>query len=338
LTSSDHVAVSYRLLLGIYLIVPLCLIVQIVDNFLLGNVIQQSLPSSPRHYFIYQILFGTPHIIASTIIIISNKEYFNLYRNRLLVVTILIIAFFAIGKRVFSYNILFIIVATFTIIHVIRQQFGIGNSVGKLSGLTYFLWSWSGIILGIILYNAIFLRRKLDHQHINYMKTCLMFLSIFLCILAMKCHSKIRSQLGKVFLWSNTIMIITVFYFYLGQYYFFAMLVPRIVHDITAFVFYITHDYNRHVSNNQRNIYKIFNIRKFGYYMLLPLAAVMITFILEKYGDYYFNIVSESLFDVHVRRPISLAFIGYLGLMHYYTEAFTWKRGSPYRNYIFLQP
>jgi hypothetical protein len=33
-------------------------------------------------------------------------------------------------------------------------------------------------------------------------------------------------------------------------------------------------------------------------------------------------------------RAISIGFLGYLGMMHYYMESFTWKSGSPYRKYI----
>jgi hypothetical protein len=39
------------------------------------------------------------------------------------------------------------------------------------------------------------------------------------------------------------------FYFYSQQYYFLAILVPRLVHDATAYVFYVTHDYNKHHSH-----------------------------------------------------------------------------------------
>jgi len=37
---------------------------------------------------------------------------------------------------------------------------------------------------------------------------------------------------------------------------------------------------------------------------------------------------------MEINKAITLGVLGYLALMHYYTEAFTWKQGSPYRRFI----
>jgi len=44
--------------------------------------------------------------------------------------------------------------------------------------------------------------------------------------------------------------------------------------------------------------------------------------------------LTEFLFGVEIRKAVSLGVIGYLALLHYYTEAFTWKNDSPYRKFI----
>jgi uncharacterized membrane protein YjjB (DUF3815 family) len=46
------------------------------------------------------------------------------------------------------------------------------------------------------------------------------------------------------------------------------------------------------------------------------------------------NLITIYLFDVEFRKVITVGLLGYLALMHYYTEAFTWKQGSPYRRFI----
>ena len=48
--------------------------------------------------------------------------------------------------------------------------------------------------------------------------------------------------------------------------------------------------------------------------------------------------IAKDLFDVQPRRPVSYIFVGYLSMMHYYMEAFTWKTASPYRRYIAMSP
>jgi hypothetical protein len=37
---------------------------------------------------------------------------------------------------------------------------------------------------------------------------------------------------------------------------------------------------------------------------------------------------------VEIHKAITLGLLGYFALMHYYTEAFTWKQESPYRRFI----
>ncbi|MCK5431239.1 MAG: hypothetical protein KAJ03_00775, partial [Gammaproteobacteria bacterium] len=82
--TGKKLAVSFRLLLGLYSIIPVCLVLQVLDSQLWGVFLKANLPSSPTHFILFQILFGTPHIIASAIVMTSNKEYLKFYKNKLL--------------------------------------------------------------------------------------------------------------------------------------------------------------------------------------------------------------------------------------------------------------
>jgi hypothetical protein len=46
------------------------------------------------------------------------------------------------------------------------------------------------------------------------------------------------------------------------------------------------------------------------------------------------NWILQSLFSTQIYKAVTLGLIGYLALMHYYTEAFVWSAGSPLRRYI----
>ena len=52
----DHkpLAISFRLLLGLYAIIPLCLWLQLFDSWFWQRVLQQSLPSSPTQFLLFQ--------------------------------------------------------------------------------------------------------------------------------------------------------------------------------------------------------------------------------------------------------------------------------------------
>jgi hypothetical protein len=67
---------------------------------------------------------------------------------------------------------------------------------------------------------------------------------------------------------------------------------------------------------------------------VLPLLSFGLTYLLQVYGDAWVNWILQSLFSTQIYKAVTLGLIGYLALMHYYTEAFVWSAGSPLRRYI----
>src|SRR6516162_8648357 len=80
---ASRVAISARFLLGIYLIVPLCLLAMVLDRLCWGGSLFHALPTSPESFFFFQLVFGTPHIIASSIILAANADYVRAFWVRL---------------------------------------------------------------------------------------------------------------------------------------------------------------------------------------------------------------------------------------------------------------
>ena len=72
LSNEQKLAVSFRLLLGLYAIIPVCLLLQSFDGWYWQGFLKNNLPSSPTHFILFQILFGTPHIVASAIVLVSK--------------------------------------------------------------------------------------------------------------------------------------------------------------------------------------------------------------------------------------------------------------------------
>jgi len=326
--------VSMRLLLGLYAIIPVCLLLAFFDTWFWQDFLKTNLPSSPSHFLLFQILFGTPHIIASAVILVTNTEYLSFYKHKLLFMTAAIAIVFGIGSLFIPYRVFYLAVAAWTVFHVLKQQHGICRGVCRLPAWAFYLLLWLSVAAGFFIYVGIFLKNSLDVQQVEWLKEFAGGLCIVLLCSAVFCQRYVASVFGKCFLWANILLVLTSFYLYLHQYYFLAILVPRLVHDTTAYIFYVTHDYNKHHLRPKNTIYRCAAYFNLPIFIVLPLISFVLAFVLQAYGDSVVNMISNLFFGTNIRKAVTVGFLGYLGLMHYYTEAFTWKNDSPYRQFI----
>ena len=331
-------AVSFKLLLALYAIIPLCLIIQQVDSFALHGVLLQYLPSSPSHFLLFQVIFGTPHILASTVLLASNKDYFSFYQKKILIMTLAIMVFFAVASQLLSYYVLYIVVASWTVYHVLKQQHGVGRGIYQLPNWAFYLLLWLSIGAGISIYMGIFLKNTLTVQQAEWVKQAAGGLVIGLLFGTVWCQQYMKTRFASLFMWANSCLIFASFYLYIQEYYFLAILIPRLVHDATAYVFYVAHDVNKHAGHPQNFLYRWAAKIKLNVFIVLPLVSFSLTYLLQVYGDQWFEVLTQFLFGMEIRQAITVGLIGYFSLMHYYTEAFTWKYGSPYRKYIRFKP
>jgi hypothetical protein len=330
----EKLAVSFRLLLSLYLIIPICLLLQWFDGLFWQRTLAENLPSSPSHFLLFQILFGTPHIIASAVVLVTNGEYLNFYKQKVIYMTIAIIVFFGLGSLIIPYRVLYLIVAFWTVFHVLKQQHGIARGVCRLPSWAFNLMLWLSVAAGFFIYAGIFLKNSLDVQQAEWIKQAAAGLCTGLVFSAILCQRSVPTAFGKWFLWSNIGLVLSSFYLYVQEYYFFAILVPRLVHDTTAYFFYVTHDYNKHFRQPQNFFYRQIRRCHLPIVIVLPVVSFALAFILQAYGDMAVNAVTDFFFGMEIRKAVTVGLLGYLGLMHYYTESFTWKQDSPYRRFI----
>ena len=249
-------AVSFRLLLGLYLIIPVCLMLQWLDSWFWQNYLRENLPSSPSHFLLFQLLFGTPHIVASAIILASNTEYLKLYQRNIIIMTAALAVVFGLGSLFIPYRVLYIAVACWTVFHVLKQQHGIGRGICRLPEWAFQLLLWLSVAAGILIYLGIFLKNSLDAQQVTWIKQSVAVLCVALTICALLSQRYVPSTFAKWFLWANVFLVISSFYLFAQRYYFLAILVPRLVHDATAYIFYVMHDYNKHHQQPKNFIYR----------------------------------------------------------------------------------
>ena len=331
---AQRLSISARFLLGIYAIVPLCLVAMIVDRLFWNGTLVHALPTSPESFFFFQLIFGTPHIIASSVILFTNRAYFGTYWLRLMLFTLLLLLFFGVGSLFIPYDVFLAVVGSATVLHVIKQQVGIGKGLCRLSSWLYEAWGWTLIVLGAILYYAIYTGTEHSPAVLSWIHGVLWALSALALALTLGCHVRITTTLGRLYLWANTLMVLQAVLFYAEGYSFLAILGPRLVHDLTAFTFYVAHDVNRHGARPQNLLYRVASKLGLGIVWVCPVLAMLLTYLIDCFVDPFARLWVTPVLGYDLPYAASFIIVGYLGMLHYYTEVFTWRQGSPYRQHI----
>lgn len=337
---ATRLTISNRFLLGIYAIVPICSVAMVCDRLFWHDSLLRSLPTSPESFFIVQLLFGTPHIIASSVILFTNRAYVRAYWLRIVLFSLLLLLFFGGGYLFIPghYTVFLAIVGAATILHVIKQQVGVGKGICRLSSWIYEAWGWTMIVFGSILYYAIYSDHRFSASTTFWVDGVLLVLAGLIFALTIACHLRIKTALGRYYLWANGLMVLQGGLFYAEGYSFLAILSPRLVHDLTAFTFYVVHDVNRHSEEPQNLLYRLASKLGLGLFWVCPAIAVLLTFLIGRYADPLADFVMKPVLGHGFEYPVSFLIVGYLGLLHYYTEVFTWRHGSPYREHVALTP
>ncbi len=331
---AGRMAVSFRFLLSLYVVIPLCLLLAAADRWLLAGQLRASLPSSPSHFLLFQLLFGTPHIIASNLLLAGHADYLCEFKHKLLGMSLCIALFFGVGSLFIPYRVLYVLTACWTVYHVLKQQHGVAKAVCGLPPLAFYLQLWLSVAAGILIYLGVFLKNSLSPEHADLVFWSSGLLSGLLLLSTLWAQRFPRTGFGKWFLWANSFLVAASWLVYAGQYYFLAILMPRLVHDITAYTFYVSHDVNRQAEGPDGWLHRAAAACGLPPAWVLPAVSVLLTFVLQQYGDAAVNWLTEYWFSVPVYKAVSVGLIGYLALMHYYSEAFVWAKGSPLRRYI----
>lgn len=327
-------AISLRVLLGLYAIIPLCLLLQMLDQTLWHGALQAALPNSFKQLLLFQILFGTPHILASNIILASNPEYLQFFKTKLLRMSICIVLVFGLGSLFIPYKVLYCATALWTVHHVLKQQHGIARGVCRLPNRAFNVLVLFSVGAGFAIYLGIFLKNSLSLLATTWLQTTAAILCFALLAATLWSQRFVTTVFGKLFLWANTLLVLSSFWLYVSHYYLLAILIPRVVHDVTAFSVYITHDYNRQQQLADNKLYRWAQRCHIPVCVVLPTLAFTLAFVLQRYGDALIHDLTLVVFKVAVPKAITLGLIGYLSLMHYYAESFTWQQDSPYRRFI----
>ena len=320
--------IDCRWLLALYAVIPLSLLLVFTDAWLFqGRAVYQHIPTQPEDWPFWTVIFGLPHIIAS-LITMADREYLTHYRRTLLW-PLLIFAGIAtaghIGPQPLSFNLLFLFLAFYTIYHVLAQQLGLTlMMMGTAPTRTFQLWKWLLIIAGMAIYMNVYGERYLGNIWLGKVSLydaltyTAALISAALIVLAIRLTPTSRHRIGIWYLWGNVALILSTLLIQEVGYSLFVILIPRVIHDVTAYIVYITHDRNRNKHEPINSIYRLTSFTRLSPIILLPLLSIGIAFMLTSYRQY-------ALISIVV---LTVSFL------HYYFEGFIWRGPNPHRRHV----
>jgi hypothetical protein len=310
-------SINRRWLLELHWIIPVVLLIIACDQLFFSSRLQLLLPDSPERIFLFLVFFNLPHIVASHFSFLDG-EYFSLYKWRLIAIVLFIVLAVTLIPRFLGLEAFFLFFATWTIVHVVGQQFGIARMFSSFSNLSFGIWKYSGAILSLALYFGVYAPNLLAQVSRPLMLAGEVVLAILFLAMTIQAHFKTQDRFGRKFLWSTFAALATAGVCYGLGYPFFVVLIPRVLHDVTAFLFYGIHDHNRSLVSRENWLYRVLKPSFVSPALLGPCLAVVLAFPIT-----YF-----------VQHQWAYSLMAGLGFFHYYTDGFVWKSASVHRRYI----
>ena len=334
MATSEQLAhsIDCRWLLALYALIPLSLLAIVVDTLLLnGQGIHQYLPDRPEQWPFWTVIFGLPHIIASQLTM-SDREYLSFYRRSLLWPLIIFAAIASaghFGPQPLSYNLLFVIFAFYTIYHVLAQQLGLTlMMMGIAPSRLFRYWKWTSVLAGFAIYINVYGQQYMGNMAFSLGDRVIDIQQLFTWIAALLCAAQLilawrlapssRHRIGVWYMWSNVALLLSALLINHIGYTLFVILIPRVIHDLTAYTVYITHDRNRNRQGRINPLYRLTGGGRLSPLLLLPALSIAIAFVLSSHQHY--PVISIAILTV--------------SFLHYYFEGFIWRGPNPHRNYV----
>lgn len=311
-------AVSRRLLLALYGIIPLIAALVAIDSTVLHSSLKHAIGLSATTATIYILFLELPHIIGS-FISYADDEYIRFYKKKILVYLPLLLAC-VFALVMFNAQLAFGLYVVYTMYHSIKQQTGIAALFVGTKSVFHVLWSYAGIITAVLGNFYIFAPQSAGPLaflvSVPVITSCA---TVFVLLGLAYMISLKRRDIGLWYVGATTLLVLTSYGCLLLGYLFFAVLLIRFVHDTTAFTFYAVHDGNRNANASPNILYRYIRFIPLPLFLVTPVLGILIAYYIQT-----FTITSSQ----------SATVLMLLGCTHYYIEGFMWKRESIHRKQL----
>lgn len=275
--------------------------------------IRPYMPTSPRQVIFLAVIFENPHIVASTLMWF-DKEYIQYYRQKLIISVLISVILCIAVVLTFGMSGFLLFLYGWTVAHVIRQQIGIGRMMNRQSSRLYEAWAWmvltSSLLVAITLGHP---ELHIQGSYVTLLDTALTVSIVIACMTAAILVTRIKRHEGKLYILANSIMLIATAACAVSGYPFFAILIPRAIHDITAYIIYTNHDTNRNTPLPHNVIY-----RYTAAYFPIALICIVVSIALASWVTF-----TPTYFATY--------FAAALAIFHYTSESFVWKSSGIHR-------
>jgi len=293
-----------RALVALYAFVPVCALLIAADELWWGHALQRHLPATPNALIGFTAVFVLPHILAS-LFTFADREYLVAYR-RPLVISVGAIAALMIGLRAIDPSLLGIVFWASTLWHVLAQQTGIARALIRPSALLT-AWRWTAVLAftlgGVGLFYPALVWPSLGFLGLS-------------TVLGGVVAVRAPTSNGALYVAGTQALTVLTAACGLTGYMFFAVLLPRVVHDITGFFFYVAHAHNRNREQRHNWLY--------AGLAFLPVPIVVLALALPIGVNIALELSKLNLETLIVA----------LNFFHYATESFMWKRSAPHRQVV----
>lgn len=308
------------ILLGIYLIVPALALFVLIDAVATQLAFSRRIAFDNELILLVGLLLQSPHVVAS-LFTFADPEYAVAYRRILGRCLLLGVATLALILMVGDLLFMFLLMA-YNTYHQNSQQAGIAAMVARSKTGLHNAWRWMGIIIELVGFMAI-LARNSPAVHVSpatqmmLVGTTAVFLAAFGVVTVLVARQS-QTRPGRLLIGAQAGML----YFYVLMFALnlplLMILAPVVVHDLTAFAFYINHNTNRNRETLHNYFSRLRRLVPMPEYLLTPLAALLLGLAMFLTGA-----------NVSVYALIAIL----LNVMHIYLEGRMWKAGSLHRRY-----
>lgn len=313
-----------RWLLAVYLIVPATVLTIVLDHWVFGQILRVAiLPVMPEQWSLWVILFGLPHVVAGTLTM-ADSDYLRHYRKQFILPLILYSTVALAG--VLGPSLVRVLVPAwlgiYTIYHLLTQQIGLSFTMLRPSRLMLF-WKWMILLTGFLLYVGVYVGANIPDATIggyDPYALCVIFSGSSLLLLTGSSFfllKTVTAPVGARYLWANVAMIGSVFFAFVYGYTIFIIIIPRVIHDLTAFLIYANHDRNRNACTPHNYLYRLTRSLPLPFFLILPAISITLAYLLQASHHWLFATI-----------------IYLLTFMHYHTEAIVWRRPNLHRQHL----
>ncbi len=361
--------VNSRWLLTLYAVIPFCFIFVLLDALLWGHQWRDRiLPNDPAQLILWSIVFNFPHIVSS-MVTMADREYWQFYRKRVINALAVIISAITVINFVVPltlpavlaeniYLLFFVFFSAYTVWHVLSQQYGIGMMLMRTTpSRNYQLWRWCSTIAATTLYFMVFGKYFLRSASLfdiaveQWLQGLALVFVLLSTILGLAIVKGSQRRLGTFYCLGNLAILPGAFCLLLLGYDMFVIVVPRFLHDLTAFMIYSVHDQNRNLEEKKNWVYRTLGFIPIAPLLLCPILAVVLANSIECGSlllDSLLGVVNsvpdkcvldpfaplESTSNLNLRTGLWVQISMAIGFLHYYIEGFVWKRDSLHRHSV----